>query len=331
MSSMAIVTTGADIIEGEWQDVAISPSVSISQLISRFLAALDVRASSKATYERQLREFVAWLEYTGQAISEMRREDILAYRRYLKNEAGEAGQGLSSYSVGGYLTAVRRLFSWLEAERIYPNVARDIRGPKRPKGHRKDTLSPKQLRASLAAIQADEGLSEIDRLRNYAMFNLMARTGLRDVEVKRARVGDMRRVEGQPVLYVHGKGRDSADEFVILTDEALAPIQAYLKARGHLMDEAALFASSSRRNYGQGLSTRSISRIIKNALKAAGLEDRKLTAHSLRHTAITLAIQGGASLEQAQAMARHASPTTTMVYFHNMDRVANGAEKCIQF
>src|SRR5690606_28464356 len=138
---------------------------------------------------------------------ELKREDILAYREYLQQEAGERGQGLSSYSVSGYLTAVRQLFVWLEAERIYPNVARNVKGPKRPRGHAKDTLSPKQLRALLSRLQQAPGLSELDAMRNYAIFNLMARTGLRDIEVSRARVGDIRRIDGQPVLYVHGKGR----------------------------------------------------------------------------------------------------------------------------
>lgn len=62
-----------------------------------------------------------------------------------------------------------------------------------------------------------------------------------------------------------------------------------------------------------------------------GLDSDKMTAHSLRHTAITLAIQGGASLEQAQAMARHSDPKTTMIYYHNLQRIQAGAEKCISF
>lgn len=325
--SLAVIS--GEIVEGESRGLA--PVFSMSQLVERFLASHDVRAGSRRTYRRQLREFISWLDATGRAIEELKREDILAYREYLQQEAGEGGQGLSSYSVSGYLTAVRQLFVWLEAERIYPNVARNVKGPKRPRGHAKDTLSPKQLRAILSRLQQAPGLSELDAMRNYAIFNLMARTGLRDIEVSRARVGDIRRIDGQPVLYVHGKGRDEADEFVLLTEEALQPIQDYLRARGHLLDEAPIFVSSSRRNYGQALSSRSISRIVKEALRAAGLDDKRLTAHSLRHTAVTLAIQGGATLQQAQAMARHSSPVTTMVYFRNLDRVANGAERFIQF
>ncbi len=62
-----------------------------------------------------------------------------------------------------------------------------------------------------------------------------------------------------------------------------------------------------------------------------GLDSKRLTAHSLRHTAITLSIKGGASLQQAQAMARHSDPKTTMIYFHNLNRLQAGAERFINF
>ena len=92
-----------------------------------------------------------------------------------------------------------------------------------------------------------------------------------------------------------------------------------------------LFCSHSDRNRGEDLTTRSVSRIIKQALRGVGLDDSRLTAHSLRHTAISLSIQGGASLQQAQAMARHSDSKTTLVYFHNLERISLGAEKFIQF
>lgn len=322
------------VIDGQWEE--LKPLVieqAIDDLLERFLASLDVRDNSKATYSRQLREFVSWLKETGRAgrLSELMREDILAYRSHLQQEAGESGRGLSAYSVGGYLTAVRRLYAWLEAERIYPDITRGIKGPKLPKSRAKDTLSPEQLRECLEAIWNDQELSRPDILRNYAIFNLMARTALRDIEVSRATVGDIRIEQGKNLLYVHGKGRDSADEFVILTKEAYEPIQAYLKERGHITDGSPLFCSSSRRNYGKRLSPRSVSRIIKNTLRTADLDDRRLSAHSLRHTAITLAILGGAALSQAQAMARHASPVTTQRYFNDLERVSNGAELYVSF
>jgi len=321
-----------DVIEGEWSVAGPpAPTLSLEELVEQFLTSHDVRDTSRGTYRRQLREFTKWLEEESLRLTDIRREQVLDYRGYLEKRAGASGKGLSSYSVSGYLTAVRRLFTWLEAERIYPNVAREVKGPKRPRGHKKDILTEEQLRACLEAIERDPRLGEHERSRNYALFNLMARTGLRDIEVARASYDDLRRVEGERVLYVQGKGRDEADEFVLLTPKAYKPIRAYLDTRPHIWEGSPLFVSHSRRNYGERLTSRSISRIAKNTLRAAGLDDRRLTAHSLRHSAITIAIRNGATVEQAQAMARHSSPTTTMIYFHNLDRVKNGAERLVDF
>lgn len=283
--------------------------------ISAFLDSLDVAEKSRATYSRSLRQFISWMRDTGRHSLQLQREDILAYKDAL---AGNK----SAYTVTLYLTSVRKLYQYLESQKLYPDITRGIKGAKKPRGFRKDTLSQEQLR---------ETLSSMESLRDYAIFNLMARTGLRDIEVSRALVEDIRMEQGQEVLWIQGKGRDTKDDFVILTPEALKPIKAYLKARGRLKKDEPLFCSDSDRNRGGALSTRSISRIIKNSMRGVGLDDSRLTAHSLRHTAISLSILGGASLQQAQAMARHTDSKTTLVYFHNLERISSGAEKCIHF
>jgi len=288
--------------------------------ISDFLDSLDVAEKSRATYERSLRQFILWLYESGRHTLELQREDILAYKEYL---AGSK----SAYTVTLYLTSVRKLYQWLESNRAYPDITRGIKGAKKPKGFRKDTLSQEQLTQTLASIDAQT----LEGLRDCAIFNLMARTGLRCIEVSRALVEDIRMEQGQEVLWIQGKGRDSKDEFVLLLPEALMLIKAYLQVRGRVRKEEPLFCSHSDRNRGEALSTRSISRIIKNSMRAVGLDDSRLTAHSLRHTAISLSILGGASLQQAQAMARHTDSKTTLVYFHNLERISSGAEKCIQF
>lgn len=299
---------------------------SLGELIEGFLSGLDVAGSSRATYQRTLRHFVSWLEVTDRAtrLNTLQREDILAYKAALQAE------GKSAYSVSSYLTSVRKFFEYLETEKVYPNIARGVKGAQKPRGFRKDTLTPPQLRESLNSI--DRG--SLAGMRDYAMFNLMARTGLRTIEVSRATVGDLRQEGGQAVLYVQGKGRDTADEFVLLTEETLRPILDYLKARrsrGPVPDGAPLFAVMSNNHAGGHLTTRSISRIVKDAFRRIGLDSHRVTAHSLRHTAITLAIVGGAPLEQAQAMARHAKPETTGQYFHNLKRLENAAERYVNF
>ena len=288
--------------------------------ISDFLDSLDVAEKSRATYERSLRQFILWLYESGRHTLELQREDILAYKEYLTGSK-------SAYTVTLYLTSVRKLYQWLESNRAYPDITRGIKGAKKPKGFRKDTLSQEQLTQTLASIDTQT----LEGLRDCAIFNLMARTGLRCIEVSRALVEDIRMEQGQEVLWIQGKGRDSKDEFVLLLPEALMLIKAYLQVRGRVRKEEPLFCSHSDRNRGEALSTRSISRIIKNSMRAVGLDDSRLTAHSLRHTAITQSISGGASMEQAQAMARHTDSKTTLAYFHNLERVSSGAEKFIRF
>jgi len=315
------MSTGAIV---QKQQRAIQPLPTLGELVEEFLRGLDVAKSSRRTYGRQLKQFLSWMEETGGLerleSREFDREDVLAYREQLKE------QGLSSYTVNGYLTAVRKLFEWLEAKKVYPNVAK-VKGLRKPRGHRKATLTRNQLREILEDIDR----SSLEGLRDFAMINLMARTGLRDVEISRALVGDVRPEAGQLVLWVQGKGRDSKDDFVLLLEEAHQPILDYLRARGAILEEEPLFCSHSDRNRGEGLTTRSISRIAKEAMRRVGMDSKQYSAHSLRHTAITLSIMGGASLHQAQAMARHSDPSTTMQYFHNLARVEAGAEKCISF
>lgn len=314
---------GSELVLRQEQGLVPQMQVSMEDIVERFMASQDIAQSSKGTYRRQLLQFITWLQETGRidSMNTMVREDILAYREALR-------QGKkSSYTVSSYMTAVRRFYEWLEAERIFPNIARGVKGDKKAKGFRKDCLTPGQLREALDSLERNS----LEGLRDYALFNLIARTGLRTIEVARAQTRDLRQESGQTVLWIQGKGRDSKDDFVVLMDEAERPIRNYLQARGKLPDDAPLFCSHSDRNSGHELTTRSISRIIKNILIGIGLDDSRLTAHSLRHTAITLSIKGGASIQEAQAMARHTDPKTTMVYFHNIARVESGAERFIKF
>lgn len=312
----------AAIVAVQEQTALSSRPASLQDLVQAFLADQDVSASSRETYRRSLRPFVSWLELTGrdQRLSTLTREDILAYKERLQAEK-------SSYTVSAYLTVVRKLFGWLESQKLYPDITRGVKGAKKAKGHRKDCLTVAQIRQALDTMDR----STLEGRRDYALLNLLVRTGLRTVEVARAQVQDVRQESGQAVLWIQGKGRDDKDDFVLLVEDTLQPLRDYLAARGPASAEEPLFSSHSDRNRGQGLTTRSISRIVKQALQAVGLDSERLTAHSMRHTAITLAAAGGASLHQVQAMARHSDPKVTMVYFHNLERVKAGAERYISF
>jgi integrase len=76
---------------------------------------------------------------------------------------------------------------------------------------------------------------------------------------------------------------------------------------------------------GQPIDRRDAYRMIARVAKAAGIP-RHISPHSLRHAAITNALDSGVPLRDAQILARHADPRTTEHYDQargNLDRPAD--------
>jgi len=284
-------------------------------IIDQYIASLDVKPKSKETYRKALKQFIEFIERKG--IQQPTRIDILAYKSYLM-------ENFTACTVSSYLTAVKGLYIYLEAEKISPNIANGIKGAKHQQGFRKDALTIDQAKNVLTIDTATT-----EGKRNYAIVNLLIRTGLRTIEIERANIEDIRQEGGEALLYIQGKGRDSKDAFVLLTEATLKPIRKYIKARGKTETTDPLFASHSDRNADGRLTTRSISRIVKEALREAGLDSDRLTAHSLRHTAVTFSLLAGASIQEAQSMARHRNVNTTLIYAHNIDRIKKAPERKI--
>lgn len=306
--------------ERQQEAIEYQPPFDITIFTEQFLLSLDLKITSKVTYKRAIRPFIAWIRDRGLQQNPSR-EDILLYKQHLET------LHLSALTVSCYIVAVRRYFEWLESKQVYPNIARNVKGLKRSKGFRKDPLTLSQIQLILQNMPRSTHQDK----RDFAIINLLVRTGLRTIEIVRADIGDIRQESGESVLWIQGKGRDVKDEFVLLTDDAQSPIADYLRTRPakERKDDAPLFASISDRNHGKRLTTRTISRIVKDCFVKNGIISNRLTAHSLRHTAITLALQAGATIQEAQALGRHANVNTTMIYAHNLNRIAHAPEKRI--
>lgn len=296
---------------------AIRPLDRFEQLIGHFLASQDIADITKENYRIALQRFFRWYidkDDTALGIRRPERQDILRFKDYLKTS-------VSPLTLSTYLTAVRRFFDWAGSD-----IAKGIKGAKRVQGFRKDPLTVSQVKDLLENMSTN---TTLEGLRDFALINLLVRTGLRRIEAARADVGDIRQESGEAVLWVQGKGRDAKDEYVVLTAKTLRPINEYLRARGGAKEKDPLFTSLSDRNLNGRLSARSITRIVKNHLRAINLDSDRLTAHSLRHTAITLCLQAGATIQEAKALARHSNINTTLIYAHNIDRLAHAPEKKI--
>lgn len=287
-----------------------------TDIVEYYLASIDVKPKTKETYRRALKRFMEWIKDND--IRQPDRTDLLDYKAYLMDN-------FTACTVSSYLTAIKGLYTFLEAEKISPNIANGIKGAKHQQGFKKDPLTVEQAKNVLIEID----ISTITGKRDYAILNLLIRTGLRTIEIERANIEDIRQQGGEALLYIQGKGRDSKDDFVLLTEASLKPIREYINARGKIKETDPLFTSHSNRNEGGRLTTRSISRIVKDNLRKAGIDSDRITAHSLRHTAVTLSLLGGATIQEAQSMARHKNINTTLIYAHNINRIKHAPERVI--
>ena len=281
-----------------------------SELFERWTAYIDGSERTRETYSKNIQRFAEWLSSEG--ISSPTRADVIRYRDQLAQEHKPA-------TVHGYIVAVKLFFQWLEYEGLYANIADRVKNVKVDMYHKKDPLTSKQAGKVLDGLN----LESLAGLRDYAIICLMLTTGLRTQSIVLADVCDLGTLEGIPVLYYQGKGHTEKADFVKLSPPVVNAVKRYLTARGEPCSREPLFVSAAPRNRGERMTTRSISRIVKNALKAAGLESDRLTAHSLRHTAATLALKNGASLNEVQELLGHKNINITMVYLHTLERVQN--------
>lgn len=296
--------------------ILTAQGANISAVISAFAISQDVKTSTRELYRRTLSTFFDWVQGTGRAIAALSVVDLIQYKDELLNA------GKSTLTVASYINSIRRFYEWAEANKYYPNIGKGVHAPKRRQQFRKQPLTVAQV-GDLLRHEKDQ------TPRDYALINLIVRTGLRCIEVVRADVGDITYISGQRVLMIHGKGRDEKDNFVILPDGVYLPIKAYLDTRTDATQNAPLFASVSNRNSGGRMTTRAVSGIAKQGLKNVGLDNKVFTAHSLRHTAAVNVLRAGGSREKVQEMLRHANPATTEIYIATIkeeQRIKSGAE-----
>lgn len=284
----------------------------IADHFTSYLQSLDATAKTISVYGRALKQLQAYFHTNG--IKEPHRNDIRAFRDHQTATNKPA-------TVQLYLTVTRLFFQWMEAEGRYQDITKGIKGAKVGKNHSKDHLTSEQVR---------EILKGIDSKRDRAMIMLMVTAALRCIEVRRANIEDIRNLGDHPVLFLQGKGRTDKDDYVKLSPATHKAILAYLADRGHTNPADPLFTSEANRNSGGRLTTVSISRIVKTAMIKAGYNSSRLTAHSLRHTAATLNLLNGGTLQETQQLLRHSNINTTTIYTHNLDRLRNKSEARIE-
>lgn len=291
------------IIKWNESPVDYSQSVSIDLAIDTFINQCDVREVSRQHYKKELRIFFDWVVSTGRQIQHLTRADIIAFKDSLL-------QTHSNLTIASYLVSIRRFYEWAEGYKLYPNIAKGIKSPKRKNAYLKEHLRENQIADFLHHFEGNA--------RDYAIVNLLLRTGIRTIELVRANIDDITYKGGQRILKIWGKGHDERDSFVVLTDKAFSPVKAYLDTRKSTTMKEPLFVSNSNRNNGGRLTTKTISTMCKEGLRAIGLDAHEYTAHSLRHTTAVMLLKNG-SIQDVQSVLRHQSPTTSQIYTKSVE------------
>ena len=292
-------------------------------LRQKWLESVQIKGNSLKTYERALQAFELFCKDNGvQNLSGLTADFMRQYANFLQSKAA------STRAL--YLQAARRFITFLHVNGFLPfNIAANLKiQGARQNSFKKDYLNAE---AASALIQAQNG-ADLISLRNKAMLALMVTGGLRTCEIAAARLGDFDNLHGQQVLYVLGKGRVEKVDFVKIAPAVDSLIKEYLQARqraGEILDDSSpLFATHGNKfaTILRALSTRSISYIVKSAMRKNGIDSRRFTAHSLRHTAAVLSLKSGCSLTDTMQFMRHKNVATTQIYTHSIERENNNSE-----
>jgi integrase/recombinase XerD len=166
-------------------------------------------------------------------------------------------------------------------------------------------------------------------LRDRAILSVGLQVGFRRAEIAALNVGDLHQNRGYDSLRVIRKG--GRREALAINPQAAARIRAYLERAGHgaeydgplfrpLRGNAKPLHSASR------MDPDAIDRLVRKYAAQIGLA-RGYSAHSMRATFITTALENGAQLEDVQKAAGHRDPSTTKLY----DRRKYNAEKAASF
>jgi len=153
---------------------------------------------------------------------------------------------------------------------------------------------------------------------------------LRRAEIAALKVGDLHQNRGYHSLRVSRKGgrRDA----LVINPQTAARLRAHFDAAGHGadIDGGPLFRplkhNGKRQDERRQMDPDAIDRVVRKYAGELGL-DRGYSAHSMRATFITTALENGAQLEDVQKAAGHRDPNTTKLY----DRRGYKLEKAASF
>ena len=296
--------------------------VVFAEFLDIDVSAGDAAEDTLKTYTRQLQQFLRWCDRRQLNPVTVTKEDIKKYRRWAIEQ-----KKYKPATIALKLAVVRRFYqAAVEKGLLSINPAAGVKPPREKCDPAEKITYLEQLEVeTLLNTIADDGT--LKSARDKAMLAIMALEGTRTVELHRANISCLVR-QGQNLgIRVEGKRKIRV---VPLTQDLAKILVDYLHLRetqGEVLKPTRpLFTTVGNNSRGNRISRRGIRTIVDKYLKQASLKHtpgRTISAHSLRHTAGTLALRSGADLRQVQDLLGHSDPRTTSIYAHIGDRWEN--------
>jgi integrase/recombinase XerC len=280
--------------------------MTISDEVDAFLAYMRVeRGASDETIRAYGSDLARFVEYVGESRGEKARASELKVS-HLRGYLAARYPDLEPASLSRNVSTLKSFWKFLLARGYTEqNPAEVLRAPKVPKALR-NFLTVDEIFALLEQSVGDDPLAA----RDVALLELAYSTGLRVSEL----VGLCREDIDLDQGWLRTVGKGDKERVVPIGQKAIDATRRYLARRGELApasDEPAVFVNFR----GGRLSARSVRRVLRKRLLAAGL-DPSITPHGLRHSFATHLLDSGADLRSIQEMLGHANLSTTQRYTH---------------
>jgi site-specific recombinase XerD len=261
-----------------------------SVLVDGFLAAKRLEGCSEKTLVFYRNTIEKMLESVPKSVKGITTEDLRGYLSDYQNN-----HSVSKVTIDNIRRNLSSFFSWLEDENYI------MKSPVRRIHKVKATTSVKETYSDEELERLRDGCTEI---RDLAMIDILASTGMRVGELVRLNRADINFNERECVVF----GKGDKERVVYFDARTKIHLQYYLDGRND--DNPALFVGLKspfdRLEIG-GVETR---------LKKIGtdLNIDKVHPHKFRRTMATTAIDKGMPIEQVQKLLGHEKIDTTLHY-----------------
>jgi site-specific recombinase XerD len=280
-----------------------------------FFASTLRNPNTRRAYAHAVGEFLTWCAQAG--VISITAVQPLHVAAWIELQT----QTLLAPTVKQRLAAIRHLFDWLVTGQVVPhNPAASVRGPSHTARQGKTpVLDPVEARQLLDSIDVSTPIG----LRDRALIGLMVFSFARIGAALAMRVEDVYTQHRHLWVRLREKGGKRHEMPCHHTLEAY--LHAYLVEGGIAGDAKGPLFRTIQRGTGRLSATvlpqANAYAMVQRRAIAAGIHTR-IGNHTFRATGITAYLKNGGTLENAAAMANHASTRTTKLYDCRRDDIS---------